>query len=258
MKANIKFFAIKATAIIIFGSIILVSCKKDVSLYDEKTARMEPTHVENVGKSITTVDHFPNIGSSINPYDKHGYLIIDFFDKLSAYISSSDNLSYEQVRSYANTLLDSIYSYYPTLPAKRIESLDTSILLSIVRQILNSEEDNTLYAAQQAEMFVLESAMDLDSKDAFFQIISELKFCMIAYTTIEDLTAENIASNHQNPNNYEQRVDNCIGYETSQIFDHGSWLKQAIFIAGLPGSFIEIAVECMAVAATNPDDPRMF
>lgn len=219
---------------------------------------MESTNVECDGKSIITDDQLSNKGSSVNPYDEHGYLIINLFNKLGTYISNSGDLSYEQVQLYASALLDSINPYYPTLSEKKIESLDTTILQSVVRQILSSEEDNIFDVAQQAELFVLESAMDLDAKDAFLQIISELKFCMMAYARTENQKPGNTASNQHNPNTYEQRVDNCISYETSQIFEHGSWLKQAIFIAGLPESFITIAVECMTIAATNPDDPRMF
>lgn len=56
--------------------------------------------------------------------------------------------------------------------------------------------------------------------------------------------------------NWDERYDNCMYNETNEIFEQGSWIEQAAWIAGLPGTFIVMAADCMYAATYTPEQPR--
>ena len=183
---------------------------------------------------------------SINPYDLFGVGLKPYFVSLKQMIDNKDFSDYEDGLKKAQLLFYTIGETYPAITEDETQIMDMDYIGNILTTITSAKPIEILSVARDAEMMVIRNIQSSPERDLYLRIISEIKYVMeysssVLYTNIP----------------YEDRLNNCIEYETDQIFNHSTWIKQAIWIAGIPESFLTLAAECALSAALYPDDPRM-
>ena len=183
---------------------------------------------------------------NINPYDLFGVRLKSYFVSLKKMIDDKDFSDYEDGLNKAQLLLNTIGETYPAITDDEAKIIDMDYIGNIITVITSTKPIEILSVARDAEIMVMQNIQSSSERDLYLRIISEVKYVTeysssVLYTNIP----------------YEDRLNNCIEYETDQIFNHSTWIKQAMWIAGIPESFLALAAECALAAALYPDDPRM-
>ncbi len=186
-----------------------------------------------------------NASQCSNPYDTIDFsLYIDFFSQLNDFVSESEFVSREDYDLKVAELKSEFN--FQGLQKEELELLDTTYSINLLGRYFR---ECGLYGNEYAYNVVNNDICSRNCKDkeklVYFKLIALVNGVINSYNEV-----------YYTADNWEQRFDNCMFNEAYDIFEAGSWIEQAFFIAGLPNSYFELAIDCTYAATFTPMEQR--
>ncbi len=182
-----------------------------------------------------------NASQCSNPYDTiYHSLYIDFFSQLNDFVSESEFVSREDYDLKVSEL-KSKFDFHG-LQKEELEFLDTTYSINLLSRYFR---ESGLYGNEYAYNVVNNVICSCNCEDkeklVYFKLIALVNGVINSYNEV-----------YYTADNWEQRFDNCMFNEAYDVFEAGSWIEQAFFIASIPDSFIEMAIDCTYAATFTP------
>lgn len=181
----------------------------------------------NSAKGYTNID-ISYLYNKDNPFDTYSYDLFTAFQKLDSLLNDPVIAvsSYNHFDSVFNSVLT---ASYPAIDTTGFSSTESSLLESFCEALddINEAKDIKSISLTYENMVLQNTTLTSSQKLRDLSIISQTKYSL--YYSM----------------NWEDRFDGCIRSTLANTFaDDGNPIPETIFIAGLPGSMLEVAAAC--------------
>ncbi|MDY0144089.1 MAG: hypothetical protein RBR97_19585 [Bacteroidales bacterium] len=213
--------------LIVLGSSIL-SCTKDET--QEQTQVASSSVISLKSKMIFEPEFLVN---KDNPYDAYGLKMYAFYADISMLFQDSiysDYLLFE--KAYKKLLIKHSNNLYPSIDTASYTKYESKIISNLTTNLFIK---NVKTITQKCESDIIaDRNLTNSQKQRLLAIVSLYKFSYYYQSEIMLMYAT-----------WEERQHDCMVRELNEIFaDDGNSLPEIFFIAGAPGTVIELQLIC--------------
>ncbi|MCQ2314533.1 MAG: hypothetical protein MJZ56_05110 [Bacteroidales bacterium] len=218
-KNNYKILSILVVfAIVIIGVVLFQACKND--------------------KDVNDFENLPVLSS--NPYDEYGGSVKTVVKEVFQIINDNPNIEYDKYMSLASDIISSAKNEYPVITEEQLVGIDSVLMSRIIKDFISNLREYGVETAVNVSLQQISRIQNSNHRDVLLNVTSQYKYTYIG-----------ILESLNNSKSWFGDWDDCMYNYADDLFNHGTWVAQSLWMLGLPISCIEWAADCAWQATAN-------